>query len=246
MYDIITISDVMYAKELEIKFLDEKFNQLNNKFNNVRNNDFYLERFNSINELNEHNQTNVIATLLSDNKYQFSNMILTRILKTIPEDLCCNYLGSTLERNWEEYTSNLKLQIEIEIVLINYKNGVIDSKTAYKKYNEIKDQILKNKIKFMNEFKEFDEILYLANDKDRILNLTSKLLNILEIDSSSLKNSKDVIDLLFSYKFEDLISEKSDSLKYYIYNSEELKCAMIQLEKNINELNLSSKNKKGF
>ena len=236
----------MYAKELEIKFLDEKFNQLNNKFNNVRNNDFYLERFNSINELNEHNQTNVIATLLSDNKYQFSNMILTRILKTIPEDLCCNYLGSTLERNWEEYTSNLKLQIEIEIVLINYKNGVIDSKTAYKKYNEIKDQILKNKIKFMNEFKEFDEILYLANDKDRILNLTSKLLNILEIDSSSLKNSKDVIDLLFSYKFEDLISEKSDSLKYYIYNSEELKCAMIQLEKNINELNLSSKNKKGF
>lgn len=231
----------MEAKELEIIFLDEKFNQLNNKFNAVRNKDFYLEKFNSVNELNEYNQTNVIATLLSDNKYQFSNMILTRILNTIPDDLSCNYLGTILEKNWEEYTTNLKLKIQMEIVLINYKNGVIDPKNAYKKYNEIKDEILQNKIKFISEFKSFDEILFLANDKDQIINLTAKFLNILGIDITSLKNSKDVIDLLFSYKFEELINEKRELLRYYIYNSDELKCGMIQLERNINEINLKKK-----
>jgi len=233
-------------------FLNAKFNELNNSFLQHKQNANYMSVFiediNSINELKEKDRYPMVSYLNSNVMYSGAFVIITNVFRYYNydhayNDECIKYVREILWELLEKYYKDVELDTEMGLVLINYKNGILNEEEAFKKYDNLQKLKLKRQIEFSNKYKKEDMLLKLFEDKEKIYKLGDEFLSALKIRPLAFFSQIEILKNFPSINFGIEVDKNKGSIEGLIYRYGELALAISQVQNNMKKDRIGIKNK---
>lgn len=217
------------------KFLDIKFNELDKIFLEYKKKDYMsliIGHFNSVTELEEKDRKYIISHFYDDTAYHASFSILISILSEIDNDYSQS-LKQLLFDFWEADCFDADFDTNAGLTLIDYKNGLLDADTAYKKYNSIKKSKLQKQIATLKKYEEVNEFIDLFRNKEKVFSLVNRFLKTLEIKPLSAFNEVELIQGARIAGLNIKCKAHMDELEHLFYTCEELAPVLSQMPDNI-------------
>lgn len=233
-------------------FLKSKFNELNNSFINHKQNGVYMrvfiENVNSINELKEKDRYPMVSYLNSNIIYSGALAIISNILRYYyydhaSNDECIKYIREILWELVEKYYKDVELDTEMGLVLINYKNEILNEEEAFEKYDNLQKLKLKKQIEISAKYTKEDMLLNLFENKEKICSLGDEFLSALKIRPLAFFSEIEILKNFPSIKFGIEVDKNISNIEGLIYRYGELALAISQVQNNMEKDKIGIKNK---